>query len=584
MKYLGGILVVVIALLIPPGAAAQTRFLARAPANKRLPLLWRYCSDNLVSDWDSAASHRFLTAVAYTADSLGDKNLKSYAQYFQRCNRLLFSERYEQYFPAGDYRSVVALLARTKAWAQENNYRDIAAACEHVTGGVYFRAARYGEAFEHLLKAQKAFQEIGYEHVPNAAGYLFELGLCYYQFEESEKAMASFLAATRYPFYFPRMKLNTFNTIGLIYGRRKDWGKAQAYHRKTMAQAAASHDDVWVGIGMGNLGQALLAQGQHDSALFYLRRSYKITSNTGNRAPEDAAYSSLAMAQVFLRQQQADSAWHYLRSGRQLARSYIRDPAESLEYRRRQLAVLVELNQAAGDYQTALRLSGSLNTVKDSLQHLLDARILSRAASKVEVERHQAELKLLESQKNLSQLRFYLLIGALLAIIGVAGLLFNRFRMRKKSQIESAEKELRHAQELLGAYLAALKEKTALVESLAAELNHMPAANGSTGNANVSVRIESLVSGAILTDDAWQHFRRLFDQAYPGFVYRLKERFADLSPAETRLLVLTKLNLSTREMAHTLGISIDAVRKARYRLRKKFNLEEEALDVLIQKI
>ena len=342
-KFLGSLLVVILVLLAPLNGTGQTRFLTQASPEQRVPRLWQYCSDHLISDWDSTASHQFLRAVATTADSLGDEKLKSYAQYFQKCYRLLFSERYEQYFPAGDYRSIVALLARTKAWAQENNYPDIAAACEHVTGRVYFLAARYGQAFEHLLQAQKAFQEIGYEQVPNASGYLFELGLCYYQFEELDKALASFLAATRYPFYIPRLEINTLNTIGLIYARRKDWGKAKVYYRKTIAQAAAYHDKVWVGIGMGNLGQAWLAQEHHDSALFYLRRSYTITSNIANRAPEDAAYSSLAMATAFARQQQPDSAWYYLRAGQQLARNYIRDSTGSLEYRWRLLAVLIEL-------------------------------------------------------------------------------------------------------------------------------------------------------------------------------------------------------------------------------------------------
>ncbi|MBF9255753.1 tetratricopeptide repeat protein [Pontibacter sp. 172403-2] len=584
MKCSGSILVIVFALLVQLSAAAQTRFLAQAPADRRLPLLWQYCSDNLISDWNSTASHQFLEAVAYTADSLGDEKLKSYAQYFQKCSRILFSERYEQHFPVGNYRSVVAVLAHTKAWAKENNYLDIAAACEHVTGGVYFRAARYGEAFEHLLKAQKAFQEIGYGQVPNASGYLFELGLCYYQFEELDKALASFLAAIRFPFYIPRMEINTLNTIGLIYSQQKDWGKAKVYYRKTIAKAAACQDKVWVGIGMGNLGQALLAQDKNDSALVYLRRSYKITSDVANRAPEDAAYSSLAMAKAFWRQQQPDSAWHYIRSGRQLARNYIRDSTESLEYRWRLLSVLVELNQAAGNYQTALQLSDSLNIIKDSLQQSYDARILSRATNKVEVERYQAELKLLESQKNLNQLRFYLLIGTVLAITVIMGLLFHRFRMRKKRQMELAEKELRHAEELLEAYLNALKEKTTLVESLTAELHQLPVSNNPI-RSNVGIKIESLISSTILTEEAWQHFRRLFEQVYPGFLYSLKGKFPDLSPAETRLLILTKLNLSTRDMAHTLGISVDSIRKARYRLRKKFNLEEEAaLDVMIQNI
>jgi len=97
--------------------------------------------------------------------------------------------------------------------------------------------------------------------------------------------------------------------------------------------------------------------------------------------------------------------------------------------------------------------------------------------------------------------------------------------------------------------------------------------------------MEKLISSTILTDDDWRHFRDLFEQVHPGLLYRLKEKYADLSPAEIRLLILTKLKLPSREMAHMLGITIDAIQKSRYRVRKKLNLEEESnLEVLIQEI
>ena len=597
-KFSGNLLVVSLAFLAPLKGTGQTRFLAHASPEQRLPRLWQYCSDHLISDWDSTASHQFLRAVATTADSLGDEKLKSYAQYFQQCYRLLFSERYDQYFPAGDYRSVVALLARTKAWAQKNSYSDIAASCDHYTGEVYFQAGRYGAAFEHLLLAQKAFQEIGYEHVPNAAGYLFDLGLCYYQFDETDKALASFLAATRYPFYVPRMEINTLNTIGLIYARRKTWRKAMVYYRKTIDQAAVTHDPVWVGIAAGNMGQALLEQNQIDSALFYLRRSYRITSIISNGAPEDAAYTALGLASTFVSQQLPDSAKYYLRVSQKLARAYIRDSAKSLEYRLRRLNVLVKLNRATANYATALQLSDSLGLVKDNLRQVVDAGILSRAVEKAEAERYQAELNLLISQKDLSRLRFYVLLSTMLSLMIVGSLLFNRFRRRKKRQIALAEKEKellvteksvveekwQHAENLLAAYVNTLKDKTRLIDTLTKELHLLKENNQQANLSPMATRIERLVSSTILTEEDWQQFRILFEQTYPGFVFRLKEKLPDLSPAETRLLILTKLKLSNREMARTLGISIDAIRKAHYRIRKKFNLEEAPLNVLLHDV
>jgi DNA-binding CsgD family transcriptional regulator len=261
---------------------------------------------------------------------------------------------------------------------------------------------------------------------------------------------------------------------------------------------------------------------------------------------------------------------------------------------------MMELNKAKGDYKRALLLSDSLNNVKDSLQQMLDAKIVNRAVEKAEAERYGAELKLLESQKSLSRLRFYLLVAALLSIMITAGLLFNRYRVRKLRQAQLAEKEkellsveklraeekLKHAEELLTAYLTTIKEKTTLIENLDEELQqlketvtHAPDLQGIAANR------QKLISPTILTEDDWQHFRNLFEQVHPGFLYRLREKFADLSPAEMRMVILTKLNLSAREMAQMLGISADAIRKSRYRLRKKLNLEEESnLEALIEQI
>ena len=130
--------------------------------------------------------------------------------------------------------------------------------------------------------------------------------------------------------------------------------------------------------------------------------------------------------------------------------------------------------------------------------------------------------------------------------------------------------------------MQALKEKTALGDNLSAQLPTSPDKSDSN---QLALKINNLVASTMLTEEAWEHFWRLFEQVYPGFMYRLKKKFPDLSSAETRLLILTKFNLSTRELAHTLGISGESIRKARYRLRKKLNLVGEAsLDTLIQNI
>ena len=591
-------LFILVQVLAGRTAKAQYGFLTGVPANERLKVLWRYCADNSISDKDSATTCRYLEGVAGVADSLKDAQLKEYAIYFRICFRVLFSRNYEQYFAKGDYESAAEVFRKAKAWALQNNQADIAAACEHYIGEVYFTAARYGLAFEHLLKADEAFRKIGYENVPAISIYLYDIALDYYRFEDWDKSLFYFLASSSYPTYLSRVELSTLDAIGHIYARKGEWDRAVPFYRKTIEKAIGYKNWSWLGIASGSLGNMFLAKGQNDSALFYHQKNYYL--NRAAYAPEDAARSTLAIATVFIRQQHLDSALFYIRSGSVLAAENFRDPAEHLEYQRRLLPVMIEWNKAKGDYKAALSYSDSLALITDSLHQKVDSKLLNRAVEKTEAEQYAAQLKLVESQKSLSRLRFYVLIAVLLGIMITAAILFNRYRLRKLRQEQVAQKEkerisvekkeaeekLKQAEGLLTAHLNIIKEKTSLIENLDIELQRLKETTSNVSNLhNITANRESLLSGTILTDDDWRHFRNLFEQVHPGLILRLREKFPDLSPAELRLLILTKLNLSSREMANMLGISVDAIRKSRYRLRKKLKLEEESnLEELIQQV
>jgi DNA-directed RNA polymerase specialized sigma24 family protein len=97
--------------------------------------------------------------------------------------------------------------------------------------------------------------------------------------------------------------------------------------------------------------------------------------------------------------------------------------------------------------------------------------------------------------------------------------------------------------------------------------------------------LSQLRRSAILTDEDWESFRENFDKVHTGFLIRLKAKIPDLSPAETRFLALAKLQLSNKEMAALLGVTADAMRLTRFRLRKKLNLTEDgSLEELVNSI
>jgi len=55
----------------------------------------------------------------------------------------------------------------------------------------------------------------------------------------------------------------------------------------------------------------------------------------------------------------------------------------------------------------------------------------------------------------------------------------------------------------------------------------------------------------------------------------LVAKFGNMTKSEMRLIALLKMNLSSKDIADTLNISDEGIKKARYRLRKKPNLDSE---------
>jgi len=86
-------------------------------------------------------------------------------------------------------------------------------------------------------------------------------------------------------------------------------------------------------------------------------------------------------------------------------------------------------------------------------------------------------------------------------------------------------------------------------------------------------KIMGTIDKNIAEDDDWEHFAIHFDQVHGDFTKRIQEDFPDLTPQEMKLSAYLRMNLSTKEIAHLLNISVRGVEIARYRLRKKLNLE-----------
>lgn len=76
-------------------------------------------------------------------------------------------------------------------------------------------------------------------------------------------------------------------------------------------------------------------------------------------------------------------------------------------------------------------------------------------------------------------------------------------------------------------------------------------------------------------EDTWNVFREAFDSADKDFLKKVKLAHSSLTPNDLRLCAYLRLNLSSKEIAPLLNISVRSIEIKRYRLRKKMELTHE---------
>ena len=76
-------------------------------------------------------------------------------------------------------------------------------------------------------------------------------------------------------------------------------------------------------------------------------------------------------------------------------------------------------------------------------------------------------------------------------------------------------------------------------------------------------------------DEGWEQFTRHFDQVHGDFLKNVRKDHPTLTPQEIKLCAYLRMNMSSKEIANLLNISVRGVEISRYRLRKKLNISRE---------
>jgi DNA-binding CsgD family transcriptional regulator len=586
---------VLLCLLVSFGASADP-FLQKiekaTPAN-RVILILNYFDTCSVVIQNQAAAFRCLNEINRIGEKVGDEQLSRYCQFIKDTyakNSALSNDQ------------KAALFIAVGQKAEQNDDPQIAAVCQHFAGEYYFINEEYGKAFEYLLAADGRFRTIGFGNIPEISRYLYELAFNYYYFKEYEKTIRLLNEATRYPAFSDNLAIQTHNTMGLAYAKidptnnPDNLRRAESCYQKTRQVAAAVGDLVWIGIANTNLGDVYVQQNRLTAAQTAFRIDYEMGKKFGKDRSQPYA-TAVKLARVYLMRQQLDSCAYFLHeSGRlsliKVAKTEFGSNLDNEYYLWNYYEVARQYNKVVRNLPLAYAYLDSLLTIRERINKRYDVRQLDLANHKLLIQKHQSEVDKLQAQKNTQQLLFWI-TGAVLILVALFFFTLYRFVRikRRQDQVINAEKEksmqlakqivddeLQRAKADLTLFIDNLHAKDTLIDTLNADLERLSQNQDESNESDMFVEAQqSLLNSSLLTNDDWEEFQRRFERVHPSFFVKLKTHIADISPAEERLLALSKLNMNTRQMSRMLGISPDSIHKATYRLRKKLGTDGHSI-------
>jgi DNA-binding CsgD family transcriptional regulator len=88
-------------------------------------------------------------------------------------------------------------------------------------------------------------------------------------------------------------------------------------------------------------------------------------------------------------------------------------------------------------------------------------------------------------------------------------------------------------------------------------------------------KIQRMLTEEDKLNEQWQQFSIHFDKVHAGFLSLLKDRYPTINQQELKLCAYLIMNLSSKEIAQLMAISVRGVEVSRYRLRKKLQIPTE---------
>lgn len=367
------------------------------------------------------------------------------------------------------------------------------------------------------------------------------------------------------------------NAIGHYYLKTNNLEKAKNYFLKTSIYSKKNVDEIRYAKALGDLASIYKIQKKYPEAIKYLKEDIMISKR--NHDDRNTMFAEILLGKVYLESGEIDKSSEILNNAHIYAskKDYLKNYV--LEIKQLMLEIAVQKEDSA----TELVIRRELSNLSEDLSNYNGIDVISNINWQVQKEninyKLEAEIARSEKENLVNKTLLFLSFILFFAIIALIYIYRKRIKIQRseyentvlKLQVEKlkSEKKLGETHKTLNAYKTYLIEKNDQIEDLKYEINNIKGSKISYLE-DKEKELSKLLKSHLMTEENWLAFKNTFiNEKYDYYQY-LMDNFPNLTDSNLRIIFLQKLGLSNSETAQLLGVTIDAIKKAKQRLRKKY--------------
>ncbi|SHL06254.1 hypothetical protein SAMN05443634_105274 [Chishuiella changwenlii] len=446
-------------------------------------------------------------------------------------------------------------------------------------GFYYYTFSNYEKAYPYFMESSKLLDTEELQYIFQKSETFKKNAFFFMNVKELNKAEKYLHLALKYTSKSDKEYGTILNAIGHIYIDKKNYKKANHYFELTKNNALRNDDEIRYAKALGDIALININDKDYNLAIKNLKENIAISEREND--PRNLMFAKIRLGKLYLKLNEVNLAKDILNEAQIYAST--KNHLNSFEHDIYSLLLEIAVKTKSDNEELIARRK--LDELDKSLKITDGENVINEINWNIQKQNfnYQYEAEKIKSEKSVLLRNTLIVIAFLLILIIIFVYISSKRRIKiqhsayenkvlsLKNEKLKSDNKLNKTTNTLNSYKDYLLERNRQIEVLNNEITK--AKNSSTVShlEEEKGELNKLLDSHLMTDENWINFKNSFTKEQKSFVDFLHNNFSDLTESNLRIIFLMKLDLRNHEISQLLGISIDSVKKAKQRLKKKYD-------------